>query len=67
MSAMSAAERGDAPRQTGPALVPFGLTMQALLASCAAATAVSTPPKSEQHEDGEDGGGGETGEEPAAA
>ncbi|MFG2295135.1 hypothetical protein [Streptomyces sp. NPDC048603] len=44
MSAMSAADHGDAPRASGPALVPFGLTMQALLASCAAASAVSTPP-----------------------
>ncbi|RSS74721.1 hypothetical protein [Streptomyces sp. WAC06614] len=40
---MSAAEREDVPR---PSAVPAGpLSMQALLASCAAANAVSTPPR----------------------
>ncbi|MBW5481447.1 hypothetical protein [Streptomyces bambusae] len=48
---MSAAERHDEPGPAAPdpapaaAPVPAALSMQALLASCAAANAVSTPPR----------------------
>ncbi|MEV7612247.1 hypothetical protein [Streptomyces sp. NPDC089799] len=69
MSATSAADHGGTPRTSGPALVPFGLTMQALLASCAAASAVSTPPPAAQRAGaGEEGAAGvDTGPESEAA
>ncbi|MCX4586422.1 hypothetical protein [Streptomyces sp. NBC_01481] len=49
---MSASERESEPRQQPAPPVPMSpsaLSMRDLLASCAAASAVSTPPRDEQH------------------
>ncbi|HET6359983.1 hypothetical protein OH805_14385 [Streptomyces sp. NBC_00879] len=49
---MSASERESEPRQQQPAppvpMSPSALSMRDLLASCAAASAVSTPPRDER-------------------
>jgi hypothetical protein len=46
---MSASERESEPRQQQPVpMSPSALSMRDLLASCAAASAVSTPPRDER-------------------
>ncbi|MEU3918662.1 hypothetical protein [Streptomyces sp. NPDC029004] len=46
---MSASERETEPRQQQPVpMSPSALSMRDLLASCAAASAVSTPPRDER-------------------
>ncbi|WP_435813156.1 hypothetical protein [Streptomyces tendae] len=48
MSSMSQAQPQGRPRPQSPA--PAGVSMRDLLASCAAATAVSTPPRAPEPE-----------------
>ncbi|MEV1044625.1 hypothetical protein [Streptomyces sp. NPDC049916] len=43
---MPTPQRAEQPRQQPPTPVPSALSMKDLLASCAAASAVSTPPPS---------------------
>jgi hypothetical protein len=56
---MSASERESQPRQQPklPATLPSALSMRDLLASCAAANAVSTPPREQQLAEAQDAHG----------